>query len=269
MKPWIRGLNSPDREANRAVSPVIGVILMVAITVILAAVIGAFVLEIGDQQETAPTTSFTVEESVNNYKSRDLDPSDNCYNGCDTNLTQVDISFAGGETMTITETDIKINGNSSAYGDPRDTEAYADSTTHWKKADPTVVPQPNKFEKRGTNEKQEFGAGERFQVISYGGFRIEQVDRKYMDEGAQLRWALRDYGDNYCDDEHAGPNNQYSNTAKPYNPTPYLRPTNSKLNGFCTKDLDASDQVSIVWNSQSGGKTQTLYKYNVRQSNEN
>ncbi|MDX1747991.1 MAG: type IV pilin N-terminal domain-containing protein, partial [Halobacteriales archaeon] len=31
-----------------AVSPVIGVILMVAITVILAAVIGAFVLGIGD-----------------------------------------------------------------------------------------------------------------------------------------------------------------------------------------------------------------------------
>ncbi|WP_435359322.1 type IV pilin [Haloarchaeobius sp. DFWS5] len=37
-----------------AVSPVIGVILMVAITVILAAVIGAFVLNIGGNQESAP-----------------------------------------------------------------------------------------------------------------------------------------------------------------------------------------------------------------------
>ncbi|WP_440766783.1 type IV pilin [Natronorubrum sp. DTA7] len=35
-------------EDERAVSPVIGVILMVAITVILAAVIAAFVLDIGD-----------------------------------------------------------------------------------------------------------------------------------------------------------------------------------------------------------------------------
>ncbi|ELK56003.1 hypothetical protein D320_01493, partial [Haloferax sp. BAB-2207] len=34
---------------SRAVSPVIGVILMVAITVILAAVIGTFVLGLGDQ----------------------------------------------------------------------------------------------------------------------------------------------------------------------------------------------------------------------------
>ena len=43
---------------ERAVSPVIGVILMVAITVILAAVIGAFVIGIGDDQETVPTASF-------------------------------------------------------------------------------------------------------------------------------------------------------------------------------------------------------------------
>jgi flagellin-like protein len=41
-----------------AVSPVIGVILMVAITVILAAVIGAFVLGIGGSQEAAPQASF-------------------------------------------------------------------------------------------------------------------------------------------------------------------------------------------------------------------
>ncbi|WP_440991127.1 type IV pilin [Haloarchaeobius baliensis] len=42
-----------------AVSPVIGVILMVAITVILAATIGAFVLGIGTQSETAPQNQFT------------------------------------------------------------------------------------------------------------------------------------------------------------------------------------------------------------------
>jgi flagellin-like protein len=45
-----------------AVSPVIGVILMVAITVILAAVIGTFVLGLGDQvSNTSPTASFTFD----------------------------------------------------------------------------------------------------------------------------------------------------------------------------------------------------------------
>lgn len=43
-----------------AVSPVIGVILMVAITVILAAVIGTFVLGIGSNQQTTPQASFEV-----------------------------------------------------------------------------------------------------------------------------------------------------------------------------------------------------------------
>ncbi|PSQ31132.1 type IV pilin [Halobacteriales archaeon QS_9_67_15] len=45
-----------------AVSPVIGVILMVAITVILAAVIATFVLGLGDQvSNTAPQASFSFE----------------------------------------------------------------------------------------------------------------------------------------------------------------------------------------------------------------
>ena len=45
-----------------AVSPVIGVILMVAITVILAAVIATFVLGLGEQiSATGPTASFDFE----------------------------------------------------------------------------------------------------------------------------------------------------------------------------------------------------------------
>ncbi|WP_276254600.1 type IV pilin N-terminal domain-containing protein [Halomontanus rarus] len=48
-------------EDERAVSPVIGVILMVAITVILAAVIAAFVLDLGQSQGANPQASFDVD----------------------------------------------------------------------------------------------------------------------------------------------------------------------------------------------------------------
>ena len=48
------------RQNEMAVSPVIGVILMVAITVILAAVIAAFVFGLGGTTEKAPTTSIVV-----------------------------------------------------------------------------------------------------------------------------------------------------------------------------------------------------------------
>jgi flagellin-like protein len=50
--------------AKRAVSPVIGVVLMVAVVVILAAVIGAFVLGLGGSQTTTPQASFTYDNGV-------------------------------------------------------------------------------------------------------------------------------------------------------------------------------------------------------------
>jgi len=58
-----------DRAADEAVSPVIGVILMVAITVILAAVIATFALGMGDLiGETTPQVTFTThyDESTQN-----------------------------------------------------------------------------------------------------------------------------------------------------------------------------------------------------------
>ena len=64
-----------------AVSPVIGVILMVAITVILAAVIGTFVLGLGKNiQTTAPTASITFDHGVGNSN-------------------EVQVSHEGGETL--------------------------------------------------------------------------------------------------------------------------------------------------------------------------
>ena len=54
-------------EGDRAVSPVIGIVLMVAITVILAAVIGTFVLGLGDSVtgETAPQASWETADGPN------------------------------------------------------------------------------------------------------------------------------------------------------------------------------------------------------------
>ncbi len=66
---------------EEAVSPVIGVILMVAITVILAAVIAAFVFNLGGSQEKAPTASITVA------------------NNPDTTIADLKIQHKGGDTL--------------------------------------------------------------------------------------------------------------------------------------------------------------------------
>lgn len=53
------------RDDDSAVTPVIGIILMVAVTVVLAAVIATFVLGLGEViDDTAPTISFSCEGDV-------------------------------------------------------------------------------------------------------------------------------------------------------------------------------------------------------------
>jgi len=88
-------------DDDRAVSPVIGVILMVAITVILAAVIGTFVLGLGDQvQSTTPQASF----------------------GFDTEYDKKDvvITHEAGDTIDANNLEVKATSdfdNSNASGD--------------------------------------------------------------------------------------------------------------------------------------------------------
>ncbi|MFP4626005.1 MAG: type IV pilin [Natronomonas sp.] len=83
------GMDSEESGDERGVSPVIGVILMVAITVILAAVIGSFVIGLGDQvQETAPNAQFTFD-----------------YNG-----SNVEITHDGGEDIDMSESDLTVVG---------------------------------------------------------------------------------------------------------------------------------------------------------------
>jgi len=61
--------NNSVSADNRGVSPVIGVILMVAITVILAAVIGGFVLGLGGDLQSAPQAQISIEADAGNADS--------------------------------------------------------------------------------------------------------------------------------------------------------------------------------------------------------
>jgi flagellin-like protein len=81
-------------EEDRAVSPVIGVILTVAITVILAAVIGTFVLGLGDRVSIlTPSASFSFD-----YTNQDP--------GNDT----LEISHNGGDTISGSGLSLSASG---------------------------------------------------------------------------------------------------------------------------------------------------------------
>jgi flagellin-like protein len=97
---------------DSAVSPVIGVILMVAITVILAAVIGSFVLNLGGSlQQSAPQANFEF----------DYDQSDSTVNithtsGDSVENSSISISQSGGSGISVISSGTVTAGTEVANG---------------------------------------------------------------------------------------------------------------------------------------------------------
>ena len=112
-----------------AVSPVIGVILMVAITVILAAVIATFVLGLGEQvSDSAPNASFNfdyTDESAGSDVDIGTDSGDayvNITHSGGPNIDDSQLSIAGDQSGDWTESDNEISAGDSIsvgvnYGD--------------------------------------------------------------------------------------------------------------------------------------------------------
>jgi FlaG/FlaF family flagellin (archaellin) len=201
---------------------------MVAITVILAAVIGAFVLEIGDQQETAPNTSFDSGQAVEFYQS----------NWATANLTTVEVSHAGGDTIDIAQTEIKVNGNESVWGSSPDDKFGSGRTK--------AYPQPDFRSALGTNEQVQFTSGETWRINAYPGEfsdqavadkHIKNCDYPFMYVGSNPEHARIWENQGHCGENHPHWN---------------------------FDALESGDNVNVVWTASSGGKTQTLFKYTVQ-----
>jgi flagellin-like protein len=106
-----------------AVSPVIGVILMVAITVILAAVIASFVLGLGDQAaQTTPQASFSFDY--------------------DSSSSIVTVTHDGGDSIKINELFIRgsaIDSGDVGNWDGSDASTTVDSTSAVAAGDSTDI----------------------------------------------------------------------------------------------------------------------------------
>jgi len=130
-----------DADGERAVSPVIGVILMVAITVILAAVIGTFVLGLGDQvSNTTPQASISAE---------------GVETGLGGNTAALVFSHGGGDTIESDSTDLVVEGgasftyNASSGGSLSTAQSlyiYNNSTADWGSSSVNYVASPGNFD---------------------------------------------------------------------------------------------------------------------------
>jgi len=112
---------------EQGVSPVIGVILMVAVTVIVAAVIGASALGMSDSvSETPPRVSFDVSQETKTYSN---------YLNQELEGKTVIISHEGGESFSDETVDITVNGeNAYGYDNERDYSSKNDAgvATIWE-----------------------------------------------------------------------------------------------------------------------------------------
>jgi flagellin-like protein len=107
-------------DDDDAVSPVIGVILMVAITVILAAVIASFVLGLGGNQQATPTASFTFD-----YTEGNSDAS-----------SYLSITHDGGDTIRGNQVYLRGSNFGSTDFSPDSSVSISDSDVDYQGTDP-------------------------------------------------------------------------------------------------------------------------------------
>jgi flagellin-like protein len=163
---------------DEAVSPVIGVILLVAITVILAAVIGTFVLGLGDQvSNTSPSASFTF----------DFD------DGAEANGNQdvLTITHDGGDKIEASALTVKTSGT--------DIDVSTSSTfdSSWTTSEPLVNSESNDF---GSNAEVTAGTS-----IYVGTNDQTGTTDELNDDTVRVTWASSNGGDTATLGKWSGP----------------------------------------------------------------
>jgi FlaG/FlaF family flagellin (archaellin) len=195
---------------------------MVTITVILAAVIGTAVITIGDGGNPAPTAGFEVEE-------RSLYLEDTTASA---NVTQVVITHAGGDTLSVGQTDITVDGNDTAVGLVEIRPGQGD----------IVAPMPDVRRIHGTNEPVSVESGDTWNVLAYDWLN----DRYVTDQRRTLHYSK---GDSSTRSEAERANREEDSDG---DDTLGLLP------------LFPGDEVRVIWEAKSGEESQTLQRYVVQ-----
>jgi FlaG/FlaF family flagellin (archaellin) len=109
------------KKSNKedAVSPVIGVMLMLVVTIVIAAVVAAFASGLGGDVESAPAAAFDVDIGTN---------------------AKVKVQHLSGENLLISKMTVKVqNGDNSGDASFTETGFFTPGMTITSKALPTTV----------------------------------------------------------------------------------------------------------------------------------
>jgi len=178
-------------NADSAASSVIGVVLLVAIAVILAAVVGTFALGIGDHaQKSQPVVALSAEQQARFLEegSGNQDGSDNATD--ETNVTVVVLNYESGDNLYTGQINITVNGYPAF--ELRETSAMYEIAPFWdsqsaiNSGSTSVVygydSQPGAFGVFTTNVGVQIGIAD-----SNDGYEGQSTDVKQLSSGDTVR----------------------------------------------------------------------------------
>jgi flagellin-like protein len=221
-----------ENQDGRAVSPVVGVAILVGITVILASVVGAFVFGLVDIGESPPDAQFTFDRTTGVYST-----SSNV-NTTDFRMIGVRTLHNSGEAISTDELVIKVSGNQS---EPQSNESVYDveyngrfSNDDWQEIWNASQADTPEFVRPGDSQR----------IAFYG------VDDAAIDAGDKI------------EDYNVSPGEPINNGLNP--PGPHVgfggQDTTSDPRGY---KLGNCDVIEIVWQSPAGDRGQVLQSYRL------
>jgi hypothetical protein len=147
----------------------------------------------------------------------------------------------------VTQIDVKVEGNESTWGVRSNTLGAGEGT------DP-ADPVPNIIPTLGTNQKSEFSSGQTWSMIGYNN---EGPSEENIDDVYNRMQATNEFKMHYPPGTGASPPPSDDRG-------PTLTYHDGSWRGHRLDPLDTGDNVRVVWTAESGGKTQTLFKYTVQ-----
>jgi flagellin-like protein len=96
---------------ERAVSPVLGVAILVGITVVLGAVVGVFVFDIVESGPNAPDATIELGQDSQNFTTNETDSSTGIDRRTDDVLSVVEINHNGGDRVDNERLTVQVTGN--------------------------------------------------------------------------------------------------------------------------------------------------------------
>jgi flagellin-like protein len=223
---WARTAKNQD---ERAVSPVVGVAILVGITVILASVVGAFVFGLVSIGESSPDASFAFSQSTQNFSTDAGDPLE----GADRNMKTVRVTHNSGEAIQMSQLLAKVSGNKS---DPQSNESVYEIEYEGD----TARDGWHLVLNDSAGNRNVFKPGNSFTIGMYGYSRSALVGNEIHD------YNVTDNNPPTSDigiDDAASTNN---NPSAPH-----------------AEKLGECDLVEIVWRSESGAQGQVLQTFRV------